>query len=143
MKNGPLSCHILLIDDDPVINMINKKIITLTLPSARVSAYTHAGLALEQLRRWAESDPAQLPDLIFLDINMPEVDGWEFLDELIALPQSIHQKTQVIMLTSSIDIGDIAKSRTYKPVRDFLSKPLSSDNLNTLVSGRRNEQRNG
>ena len=134
MKNVPWSSHILLIDDDPIINMINDKIITRTLPAARVSAYTHAGLALDRLKHWAESDPTQLPDLIFLDINMPEIDGWEFLDEFVALPQTVQQKTLVVMLTSSIDISDIARSRTYKPVRDFLSKPLSSDNLNTLIS---------
>jgi len=137
MENLPPSSHILLIDDDPVINMINDKIITRTLPSARVTAYTHAGLALDWLRHWAESDPTQLPDFIFLDINMPEVDGWEFLDGFVALPQAVQQKTLVIMLTSSIDISDIARSRTYKPVRDFLSKPLSSDNLNMLILDRR------
>jgi CheY-like chemotaxis protein len=134
MKNAPLSSHILLIDDDPIINMINDKIITRTLPSARISAYTRARLALDRLKDWAESDPTQLPDLIFLDINMPEIDGWEFLDEFVALPQTVQQKTLVVMLTSSIDISDIARSRTYKPVRDFLSKPLSSDNLHTLIS---------
>jgi CheY-like chemotaxis protein len=137
MKNTTLSSHILLIDDDPVINMINDKIIGITFPSARVSAYTHAGLALDRLKHWAESDPTQLPDFIFLDINMPEVDGWEFLDGFVALPQTVQQKTLVIMLTSSIDISDIARSRTYKPVRDFLSKPLSSDNLNTLILDKR------
>jgi CheY-like chemotaxis protein len=133
MKNATLSSHILLIDDDPIINMINDKIITRALPSARVSVYTHAGLALDRLRHWAESDPTQLPDFIFLDINMPEVDGWEFLDGFLALPQTVQQKTFIIMLTSSIDISDIARSRTYKPVRDFLSKPLNSDNLHTLI----------
>jgi CheY-like chemotaxis protein len=137
MKNTTLSSHILLIDDDPVINMINNKIIALTLPSARVSAYTHAGLALDRLKQWAESDPTQLPDFIFLDINMPEVDGWEFLDEFVALPQIVQQKTLVIMLTSSIDISDMAKSRTYKSVRDFLSKPLSCDSLHTLMLDKR------
>src|SRR5688572_19432019 len=100
MKNATLSSHILLIDDDPIINMINDKIITRALPSARVSVYTHAGLALDRLRHWAESDHAQLPDFIFLDINMPEVDGWEFLDGFVALPQTVQQKTLVIMLTS-------------------------------------------
>jgi CheY-like chemotaxis protein len=137
MKDTLVSSHILLIDDDPIINMINDKIIAMTLPSARVSAYTHAGLALARLKHWAESDPTQLPDFIFLDINMPEVDGWEFLDEFVGLPQTVQQKTLVIMLTSSIDISDIARSRTYKPVYDFLSKPLSPNNLNTLIFDKR------
>lgn len=133
-----MKSHIFLIDDDPITNMVNDKVITRNFPSARVSAYTHAGLALDLLKHWAESDPAQLPDFIFLDINMPEIDGWEFLDGFMALPQTVQQKTQVVMLTSSIDISDITKSKTYKPVLDFLSKPLSIDNLNALLLDKRN-----
>jgi len=138
IKTHPVSSHIFLIDDDPIINMVNDKIIAMTVPSSRVSAYTHAGHALDRLKYWAESDPTQLPDFIFLDINMPEVDGWEFLDEFVALPPVVQQKSAVVMLTSSIDINDIARSRTYKPVLDFLSKPLSPDNLHTLLSDRQN-----
>jgi CheY-like chemotaxis protein len=117
--------------------MINKKIIALTFPSLKVSSYMHAGVALDRLKQWAESEPSQLPDFIFLDINMPELDGWEFLDEFMKLPAAVQEKVQVIMLTSSIDISDIAKSRTYKPVIDFLSKPLNADRLNTLMVSHR------
>ena len=137
MKGVPSINHIFLIDDDAVINMINKKIISLTFPSLKVSSYIHAGVALDRLKQWAESEPSQLPDFIFLDINMPELDGWEFLDEFMKLPAAVQEKVQVIMLTSSIDISDIAKSRTYRPVIDFLSKPLNPDRLNTLMINHR------
>lgn len=133
MKDSSLPDYIILIDDDAVTNMVNKKIIHLTFPSIRVTAYTNAAVALNGLRETVEKDATQLPDLIFLDINMPHMDGWEFLDEFTALSKSALQKTKIIMLTSSVDINDIAKSKTYKPVADFLSKPLSKDNLRNVL----------
>ena len=133
MKESSLPDRILLIDDDAVTNMVNKKIIYLTFPSIRVTAYTNAAVALDELRQLMANDATQLPDLIFLDINMPHMDGWEFLDQFITLPDSVLQKMKIVMLTSSVDINDIAKSKTYKPVTDFLSKPLNKDNLRNLL----------
>lgn len=133
MKDSSLPDYIILIDDDAVTNLVNKKIIHLTFPSIRVTAYTNAAVALNDLRETVEKDATQLPDLIFLDINMPHMDGWEFLNEFTALSNSALQKTKIIMLTSSVDINDIAKSKTYKAVADFLSKPLSKDNLRNVL----------
>jgi CheY-like chemotaxis protein len=133
MKESSLPSHIVLIDDDSVTNMVNKKIIYMTFPTIRVTAYAEATIALRDLKLWIATDALQLPDLIFLDINMPHMDGWEFLDEFITLPDSVLQKTKIIMLTSSVDINDIAKAKTYKPVTDFISKPLNKDNLRTLL----------
>jgi CheY-like chemotaxis protein len=133
MKESSLPDYIVLIDDDAVTNMVNKKIIYLTFPSIRVTAYADAAIALGDIRQMMAKDTAQLPDLIFLDINMPHMDGWEFLDQFITLPEAVQQKTKIIMLTSSVDINDIAKSKTYKPVTDFLSKPLNKDNLRKLL----------
>ena len=133
MKGSSLPSHIVLIDDDSVTNMVNKKIIHITFPTIRVTPYSDAAIALRDLKHWEATDATQLPDLIFLDINMPHMDGWEFLDEFITFPETVLQKTKVVMLTSSVDINDIAKSKNYKPVTDFLSKPLSKDNLRTLL----------
>lgn len=133
MKESSLPSHIVLIDDDSVTNMVNKKIIYMTFPTIRVTPYADAAVALRDLKQWAATDAIQLPDLIFLDINMPHMDGWEFLNEFITLSESVLQKTKVIMLTSSVDVNDIAKAKTYKSVTDFLSKPLNKDNLRKLL----------
>ena len=136
MKQQAPNTKLFLIDDDSVTNFVNTKIIRLAAPSFEVVAYTDARLALKELQQCVVA-PEQLPDFIFLDISMPDVDGWDFLEAFVKLPPPVSEKTKVIMLTSSIDTNDIARSRKYKPVIDFLSKPLSSTNVQQLTGERK------
>jgi CheY-like chemotaxis protein len=136
MKEQTRSRKIFLIDDDAVTNFVNTKIIKFAAPTVEVIAFTNARLALQELNQCLAT-PEQLPDFILLDINMPEVDGWDFLEEFVTLPQPVPEKTKVIMLTSSVDTNDIARSRTYKPVIDFLSKPLNSANVHQLTGSQK------
>jgi len=133
MKEQAPRSKFFLIDDDSVTNFVNAKIIKLAAPAFEVIAYTNATMALRELRQCLAAAPEQLPDFILLDINMPEVDGWDFLEEFVTLPQPVHEKTKVIILTSSVDTNDMARSRAYKPVIDFLSKPLNSAHLHKLI----------
>jgi CheY-like chemotaxis protein len=72
------------------------------------------------------------PQLIFLDLNMPVMDGWEFLDSFITSAYSEFHDTKVIILSSTIDPEDIEKSKHYPMVIDFLSKPISKEMLEYL-----------
>lgn len=125
---------VLLIDDDSIFNMISKKIIQIAKFAPKVDSYLDASAALNELRELIKNDPDEFPEVIFLDINMPEMDGWAFLDEFKKFPEFILKKCKVFMLTSSIDDHDIAKSKTYQIVYDFISKPLSFSKLETLHS---------
>jgi CheY-like chemotaxis protein len=78
------------------------------------------------------SNPADFPDIIFLDINMPDMDGWDFLAHFKNFPIDARTKCKVVMLTSSIDIFDIRKARVYKEVIDYIIKPLQIKMLNIL-----------
>lgn len=78
------------------------------------------------------SSENNFPDLIFLDINMPEMNGWKFLDELLSIPEMHFNRCKVIMLSSSIDIVDIQKSISYNMISNFISKPLTPDKLKSL-----------
>lgn len=75
----------------------------------------------------------KLPSIIFLDIRMPEMDGFEFLDEFANLPEIVQQSCTVIMLSSSIDPNDQARAEENKFVRQFMSKPLDEEKLQPLL----------
>ena len=113
--------------------MINSKIIT-GQTSFDVKAHTNAQELLDQCHKWLATSPDQFPDFIFLDINMPIMDGWEFLDEFEKLPLAILKNCSVYLLTSSIDENDIEKSKEHKTVKEFISKPLTVNKVNMLMS---------
>lgn len=129
--NKPQHKIIFLIDDDSVSNFINTKIIQGHFPFA-VVAFTNAMEVLQELKRYQAPGSDSIPDLIFLDINMPIMDGWEFLDEFVKLPDFILEKCSVTMLTSSLDRDDIEKSKKYKSVVGFISKPLTVEILKEM-----------
>lgn len=128
--------HVLLIDDDEVINMINTRIIELSKQFTKVTALSSASEALEYLGT-ASRDSKDYPDLIFLDINMPDKDGWEFLSEFSALAnpaKSACPPCRIFILSSSIDLFDIKKARSMSFVSDYIVKPLDLEKVNQLVS---------
>jgi PAS domain S-box-containing protein len=116
--------NIWLVDDDQVIAYITQRLINNADPSVRVNTFLSAKLALEKLKYNTES-----PDILLLDINMPGINGWQFLDELRAM----HRFINVYMYSSSIDPEDINKARSYPMVRDFLAKPIDSVAIKSLL----------
>jgi len=120
---------IYLIDDDKIFNFLNEMLIKkIKGNSCEIICFEDAQDALLLLKQNLAAQHFQLPDKIFLDINMPITDGWDFLDELNRLNFNGHT-CDVYMLTSSVSPFDIAKSRTYGMVRDFISKPLTEAKL--------------
>lgn len=118
--------RILIIDDDPVNNMINQKLIKKFKPEIQISTSMNAVEALKIL----ESEPDNKPDLVLLDINMPVMTGWEFLEAAKAKGIEL----LVVMLSSSIDKHDQSKSSSYPVVVDYVVKPLSISRLEELFS---------
>jgi CheY-like chemotaxis protein len=119
---------IFLIDDDAITNYVNKKIITKSYPFTIVE-FTSSTEALAVLKEYSSSETHLFPEIIFLDINMPHMDGWEFLEEFQKLPGTVLDKCEVIMLSSSIDTYDIERSKKYKIVKQFISKPLTVEKV--------------
>jgi CheY-like chemotaxis protein len=117
--------EILLIDDDPVINFINKKVVESEFPHDRIIILEDGLSAIEYIR----INPGK-SYLVFLDINMPIMNGWEFLEAISNEPKKFDLK--IYMLTSSVDESDKNKARENKQVLSYLSKPLKTDFLKEI-----------
>lgn len=121
------SCiRILLVDDDPICHLITSKLIK-RYTSNEVEAFTDPMEALVQLKWRASHERDRFPDLILLDIDMPRMDGWQFLDEFHQLPEEILGSASIIMLSSSNHSNDAQRARQYRAVKDFFSKPFTED----------------
>ena len=122
---------VMLIDDNDTDNFISKRIIEITEFAERVEVKNSGQHALEYLSAHAD-DASQLPSLIFLDINMPVMDGFMFLYEFENLPTTIREKSQVIILSSSDNKRDIDKIINNKSVIQYITKPLTQNVLEEI-----------
>ncbi|MCF4101662.1 response regulator [Gillisia sp. M10.2A] len=126
-----LNC-ILLVDDDDAANFIHKRIIQMADCAEHVAVALNGEDALEYLTTKENGDYPK-PDLIFLDINMPIMNGWEFLEEYEKLEQEQKGGELIVMLTTSINPDDIEKAKRIEHITDFHSKPLDLESLNEIL----------
>lgn len=125
--------QILCIDDDPIALMLCKKVITKAEFSKELITAQNGEEALSYFNTLKNTTPTDLnnkkPSLIFLDLNMPVMGGWEFLDLFSTPNYSDFNTTNVIILSSTIDPDDLEKAKTYPMILDFLSKPVTTQML--------------
>ncbi len=120
--------RIYIIDDDPIYKLITKKLIEKTKLYGETKEFNNGNEAITYFE--ATSD---LPDVLFLDLEMPEMDGWEFLDAFCKLEKRINKESTVYIASSSIAIEDKLKAQKYKCVKEFLSKPINLDKLKKIA----------
>ena len=123
-------------DDDPIDCLIAQKIISSSFEHCKLTLFHSPTKALETLKELAREKPSAFPGCIFLDINMPLMNGFAFLDHLMCLPAQIIKETAVFMLSSSISAEDISKAMDYKVVNTYFSKPLTSKVLEATLKKR-------
>ena len=132
MKNN--TKKFLIIDDDEINNLICTHIIKSYDDSIQVQSSISAVEALDKIKSMAVSNCEDLPDVILLDINMPIMSGWEFIEEYQKLDTCVSEKIRVFVLTSSQDRRDVEIASQYAQVRELFTKPLSISILDKIES---------
>ncbi|MBO9584088.1 MAG: response regulator [Flavobacterium sp.] len=126
--------QILCIDDDPITLMLCKKVISKSSFSHEVVTAQNGEEALHHFNvlKYTNDKAKKRPELIFLDLNMPIMGGWEFLDHFTSADYKEFNTVPVIVLSSTIDPEDLAKAKKYSIIIDFLSKPITQPMLEYL-----------
>lgn len=122
----------MLIDDDEIFTYIIKKIIEESEISEQITIFNNGRDAINYLTEVAEEE-SLLPKVIFLDLNMPLLDGWGFLDEYIRLKPKMCKKINLYVITSSVSTYDHEKSKEYSDITDFIVKPLAKEKFISIV----------
>ena len=126
---------ICLIDDDDIYHFVMKKIIE-KLKLKYLKKILNFGDGEEALEFITNniSNHSELPNMILLDINMPIMDGWQFMDEYIRLKPRIGKKITIYMVSSSTDVEDINHAKRISEISDYLIKPVTPEQLENMVN---------
>lgn len=117
-----------IVDDDVIFVFVLKKLLEKNGNFGKMVDFKNGNDAIDILF----SKESQLPCVILLDLNMPIIDGWQFLDQLE--DSELKEQLNVYIMSSSIDRSDIEKSKNYSIVKDFISKPVNADKLDKILS---------
>ncbi|EPG75546.1 response regulator receiver domain protein [Leptospira fainei serovar Hurstbridge str. BUT 6] len=119
--------RILLIDDDEMANFIHQRAIKKLELDVQVDVAHDGVVALDILKS------NRSPNLIFLDIRMPRMDGWEFLEEYRKLNSNEKERIIILMLTTSLNPDDQERSQKFEEISLYINKPLSPEKLETII----------
>lgn len=123
---------VLLIDDDSLSNFIAKLAIQHAGIAENIEVVNGAQQGLDLIFEAIEDPGKDLPDLILLDLNMPMMSGWDFLDEYKKLESQLDQKIKIVILSSSVFSKDVERAMKCKQVKEYMSKPLKIDTIKDL-----------
>ena len=127
---------ILLVDDNPADNAYHSIIIRRTGVCTHIKVATDGRKALDYLIKSGEPNPSEAfphPELIYLDINMPRMNGFEFLEAYKTLDEQLKAKIVIMMLTTSLNPDDKAKAFATNQVTEFQNKPLTGEMLQETI----------
>ena len=120
---------VMLVDDSKVDNFINCKILELNAVTSNIRVFDEAAKALEFLK-----STINIPDLLFLDIYMPSMTGFDFLEEFQNLSDHVKEKCKVVLLSSAFDNLELQELRKYDWISGLIVKPLTYESLEEVTS---------
>ncbi|MDT0685390.1 response regulator [Autumnicola psychrophila] len=114
-----------IIDDDKIYVNLVKKIIEIKQLSENLLIYKNGKEAMDHFKHiLGNMSEERLPEIIFLDLNMPVMDGWEFLNEFVKIKNNFNKKITLYVVSSSIDPRDLERAKSINMVTDYLIKPI-------------------
>jgi len=132
--NSPSSANILVIDDESLSIFICEQFIKKVIKDTEITSCFNGKYAIDKLLEIKNQDVNLLPDYIFLDIAMPIMNGWEFLEQYRDLNIDPNGKCKIYILTSSTYQADIRKSASYPIVKDYIAKPLDVEKIRKVFA---------
>lgn len=123
---------VFFVDDDPITLMLCKKVIEKNSFSNEIVTAQNGEEAMKYFDLLSNDNKLKAPEIIFLDLNMPVMDGWEFLDGYLKKMYHTLFASKFFVLSSTIDPTDIEKSKKYPMVKDFISKPITKEMLENV-----------
>lgn len=121
-----------LVDDDYIFQLTASRLLKAADATANVLQFPNGEEALRYLNDNATED-SKLPDILLLDINMPHVDGWMFLNDYALLKAKLSKKIKIYMVSSSIDPVDMNRAKSNQSVEDYIIKPISREGFKQLI----------
>lgn len=121
-----------LIDDDEIFVFLTQKTIEKTNFSGEVTVFTNGKKALDQLTMIAGNNE-MLPGIIFLDLSMPVMDGWQFLEEFVLLKPKFENAITIYIVSSSVSPHELQKAAGISDVSDFIIKPVSKERFIEII----------
>ncbi|QKG51552.1 MULTISPECIES: response regulator [Hymenobacter] len=125
--------HIVLIEDNETTSFLNNRLLSRLGVARQVSSFTKADEASHFL--WGDKHPEITPDLVFVDLKMPGMSGFDFLERYSQLPAETQERTVVAVLTTSMHAADTARVAQYPNV-EYLTKPLTEEKMQRLLAKR-------
>ncbi len=135
--NVKLKC-VLLVDDDEAVNFINKMVLKRVDCAEEIEIAENGMEAIQYLEKRLDEGVPQ-PELILLDINMPLLNGWEFLEKYRQIKERMQREATIVMLTTSSNPDDRMRAESIGEVKGFISKPLTVEKMEKIVALHRGE----
>jgi two-component SAPR family response regulator len=130
----------IIIDDDKIVIKLCNMLVNKIFGNVDFLAFPNPVEGLEYLRTAFLNHHNKQPALLFLDINMPEMTGWELLEHYDALDEKIKNAINIFILSSSVDDRDMERARLNKYVIDYIVKPITKESLQNIANSNRREK---
>lgn len=130
MKRIESTC---IIDDDPIFVYGTKRVMREVDFCDEIMVFENGQDAIDALTEMVDQNK-QLPEIIFVDLNMPIMNGWEFLEDFVKIPNENRETVTVYIISSSVDPRDLERIKSYKVVNNYILKPISTNDLEEILN---------